>query len=81
MTKAHSPVHALLEIPFRVESIVQAAAPDGSDGIWHRYVISQGTNSITGLRAGTHAEVASLLDEMVDRLNERCGKQLAKLKK
>jgi hypothetical protein len=81
MTKAQSPLHALLEIPFRVESIAPTDAPDGSDAVWHSYVISQGTNSITGMRAGSRAEVAMLLDEMVDRLNERCGKQLAKLKK
>lgn len=62
---------ALLEVPFRLDSITPVAAPAGSEGIWHRYVISQGTNEITGLRAGTQAEVTRLVDDMIERLNER----------
>lgn len=70
---------ALLEVPFRVESITPVDAPTGSDGVWHRYVISQGTNEITGLRAGTRPEVTRLVDEMIERLNERrLGKQKKK---
>lgn len=60
-----------LELPFKVDSIVTTAAPVGAEGLWHSYVISQGTNVITGTRAGTHAEVRVLLDGMVERLNER----------
>jgi hypothetical protein len=60
-----------LELPFKVDSISRTAAPPGAEGVWHSYVISQGTNTITGVRAGTHAEVAALLQEMIERLNDR----------
>lgn len=60
-----------LELPFKVDSISRTAAPDGAEGVWHSYVISQGTNTITGVRAGTHAEVTALLQEMIERLNDR----------
>ena len=60
-----------LEMPFKVGSVSSADAPAGSEGIWHRYVISQGTNIITGIRAGTHTEVCLLLQEMIERLNDR----------
>ena len=64
-------VTAVLDLPFRIDLISEAPAPEGSEGIWHRYVISQGDNRITGLRPGGRAEVASQLEEMVARLNER----------
>jgi hypothetical protein len=60
-----------IEAPFRVDSISKAAAPEGSDGPWFTYVISQGTNMISGVRAGGLAEVTSMVGEMVERLNER----------
>ena len=60
-----------MELPFKLESIAKAAAPGGADGVWYSYVISQGTNTIEGVRAGTHAEVTTLLHDMVERLNER----------
>ena len=59
------------DVPFRVDQISQVPAPDGSDAVWHRYVISQGPNVITGLRPGAHGNVVSQLDEMVERLNQR----------
>lgn len=62
---------AVEAVPFKVDSIVQATAPAGSEGVWHSYVITQGTNTITGVRAGTRAEVQILLHDMVERLNER----------
>lgn len=68
----------LLEVPFRLASITPADAPSGSDGSWYRYVIAQGDNEITGLRAGSQSEVQRLVDDMVERLNER---RLGKLKK
>jgi len=61
----------LLEVPFRLASIAPVEAPAGCEGSWHRYVIIQGENEITGLRAGSQAEVQRLVDEMVERLNER----------
>jgi hypothetical protein len=60
-----------LELPFKLDSIATTAAPVGTEGLWHSYVISQGTNVITGIRAGTHAEVRMRIDGMVERLNER----------
>jgi hypothetical protein len=78
MTKlaATTPADAVTAFQFRVDSIAQAPAPDGGDGLWHRYVITQGPNTITGLRAGTRAEVGTLVDGMVEALNERrMGKQ------
>ena len=61
----------VLEVPFQVDLIAEVPAPDGSNDIWQQYVISQGPNTITGLRPGARAEVAAQLAEMVARLNER----------
>jgi hypothetical protein len=61
----------VLDVPFQVDLISQVPAPDGSSDIWQQYVISQGANTITGLRPGARAEVASQLAEMVERLNQR----------
>ena len=66
-----APTETFLELPFKVDSISRAMAPPGAEGVWHRYVISQGTNTITGIRAGTHDEVTLLLRDMIERLNER----------
>lgn len=66
-----APTETFLELPFKVDSISRATAPPGAEGVWHRYVISQGTNTITGIRAGTHDEVTLLLQDMIERLNER----------
>jgi hypothetical protein len=71
MTKAPKPTETTVELPFKLDSISKTAAPSGAAGMWHSYVISQGTNTIAGVRAGTHAEVAILLHDMVERLNER----------
>jgi hypothetical protein len=69
------------ETPFRLDSVTRAATPAGSEGTWYQYVISQGTNQITGVRSGNQAEVTHLLDEMVERLNERrAGKTRPKTK-
>jgi hypothetical protein len=66
-----STTEMLLEVPFRLESLTPADAPEGSEGTWFRYVIAQGTNEITGLRAGSRTEVQRLIDEMIERMNER----------
>lgn len=71
MAKAANRTEITVELPFKLESISKAAAPGGAAGVWHSYVISQGTNMIEGVRAGTHAEVTTLLNDMVERLNER----------
>jgi hypothetical protein len=70
-----------VELPFKLESISPAPAPGDASGVWHSYVISQGTNTIEGVRAGTHAEVTALVLDMVERLNvRREGKFRAKSK-
>ncbi|MET0535885.1 MAG: hypothetical protein ABW171_16835 [Steroidobacter sp.] len=73
-----SATEMLLEVPFQLASLTPADAPTGAEGTWFRYVIMQGTNEITGLRAGSRPEVQRLVDEMVERLNER---RLGKIKK
>jgi hypothetical protein len=69
---------AVLEAPFQLESLVETSPPEGTDGSWFRYVISQGPNTITGTRSGTRNEVTTLVQQMIERLNERRGKFLAK---
>ena len=65
-------VDALLGVPFQVDSIHPAPAPDGSGGTWYRYVVKQGsTNTITGVRSGTREEVSERIAAMVETLNER----------
>ena len=82
MTKAVNSTESTVQWPFKLESIAKAAAPRGAEGMWHRYVISQGKNTIEGVRAGTDAEVTTLLNDMVERLNERReGKQRPKSKR
>jgi hypothetical protein len=71
-------MHAVLETPFRLDVVAPVPAPDGGDGEWHRYVITQGSNTITGLRLGTGEEVRRQLDVMIENLNVRLGKQQAK---
>jgi hypothetical protein len=68
--KTFNPV-AMLESPFQVDALSEVSAPDGSADPWYSYVISQGTNKITGLRPGARSEVAQQLQIMVTRLNER----------
>lgn len=60
-----------MELPFKLESICKATAPGDAAGVWHSYVISQGTNTITGMRVGTQAEVSTSLHDLVERLNDR----------
>jgi hypothetical protein len=69
--RAIPPTEMVLELPFKVDSISTTPAPSGTEGVWHSYVISQGPNTIAGIRTGTQAEVTMLIQEMVERLNER----------
>jgi hypothetical protein len=81
MTKSATPVEIALATPFRLESIAPVGAPDGGQGPWQRYVITQGKNTITGVRAGTREEVGERLADMVACLNERrLGKHAPKSK-
>ena len=68
------------QAPFLLESVDEVAAPEGQDGVWQRYVIRQGANTIVGTRAGTHSEVSVLLEQYVERLNMRFAKQQGKAK-
>jgi len=68
------------EAPFRLESVDEVSAPEGQNGVWQRYVITQGANTIVGMRAGLHSEVSLLLADYVERLNMRFAKQKAKAK-
>lgn len=69
--RAMSPTETVLESPFKIDTIARTSAPNGTAGAWHRYVISQGPNTIAGIRTGTEAEVTMQLQEMVERLNDR----------
>lgn len=71
----------LSEVPFRLDSITPIDDPEGGSAPWHRYVIVQGVNVITGMRCGSLAELNPQIEAMVDRLNERFGKKLAKARR
>jgi hypothetical protein len=72
MKATSNPTDTLLSVPFYVDSIQPAPAPEGGTGSWYRYVVKQGpTNTITGIRSGTREEVSERLDVMVATLNER----------
>lgn len=64
--------------PFRLDTLQQIDAPEGCDGIWQRYVITQGSNVIVGMRAGAPSDVNRALNEMIERLNVRFAKRQAK---
>lgn len=64
-------MQTVIALPFTVDSVSRTAAPKGAEGPWHSYVISQGPNTIAGVRAGTQTEVTMQLNLMVERLNER----------
>ena len=63
------------EVPFELTSVEQVEAPKGSEGPWQRYVISQGTNTIVGMRGGLDPDVRVALGELVGRLNLRLAKR------
>lgn len=57
---------------YRVVSIAPTAPPTGaSAGCWFEYAIANDVVSITGRRAGTHAEVEQHARQCAARLNER----------
>jgi len=69
------------ECPYQLQSVAPTVAPDGAEGVWHRYVISQGKTVVTGLRSGSVAEVDYFLRDMIERLNERrMGKTRPRIK-
>jgi len=78
MTYTHISSAHLAQAPFQLESVDEVSAPAGQQGVWQRYVITQGANRIVGMRAGAHGEVSLLLTQHVERLNLRFAKQKAK---
>jgi len=58
---------------YEIVSIQPAEPPSGGKGSkWHHYVIAyEGSNTITGCRAGSLSTVTSGVVEMVALLNER----------
>ncbi len=57
---------------FELTSVVTEKPPSGVEGIgWHRYVITQGKNTITGHRQGSLKGVTVAVEEILVRLNRR----------
>ncbi len=58
--------------PFKLTSILKEATPAGAERIgWHRYVITQGRNTIVGHAQGSANSVRLAVGEIVVHLNER----------
>ncbi len=58
--------------PYEIVSVQRAEPPPGTEGtVWHRYEITQGTNTIEGWRQGNHKAVTAAVEEIVTQLNER----------
>ncbi len=58
--------------PFKLTSIVKEAPPAGAEGIgWHRYVITQGENTIVGHTQGSANSVRLAVEEILVSVNER----------
>jgi len=58
--------------PFKLKSIRTERPPAGAEGVgWHRYVITQGENTIVGHRQGSTRTVTLAVEEIVLHLNER----------
>ena len=58
--------------PYEIVSVRRAEPPTGGEGSdWHRYVITQGANTIHGCRQGDLQAVTWAVEEIVAQLNER----------
>ena len=58
--------------PYKLKSIMKEREPTGTEGIgWQRYVITQGTNTITGHRQGSLESVTVAVEEILVQLNKR----------
>jgi len=58
--------------PFTLKSITKSEPPAGVDtDSWHRYVITQGHNTIVGQLQGSRANTERAVLEIIERLNER----------
>jgi hypothetical protein len=58
--------------PYEIVSVNRSDPPDGMEGEdWHRYVISQGNNTIEGYRQGKPRAVKQAVEDIVAQVNER----------
>ncbi len=58
--------------PFMLSSVLKEEPPAEAEGIdWHRYVITQGDNTIVGHRQGSTSSVRLAVEGVVLHLNER----------
>jgi len=61
-----------MQHPYEIQSVRRAEPPSGAEGPdWHRYVITQGSNTINGCRQGDLKVVTEAVEEIVAQLNER----------
>lgn len=73
-TWSRQPSNASLvsEHPYALASVTRAdPPPEAESGDWHRYVITQGTNTIVGHRLGSADSVRSAALLLVEKLNDR----------
>jgi hypothetical protein len=78
MTYVRVATRGAAQANYQLQSVDEAPAPPGEVGVWQRYVITQGGNTIVGMRAGPRAEVSLIATGFVDRLNARFVKQQAR---
>lgn len=58
--------------PFKVVEVCKTEAPDGdSKGNWYRYVISQGSEPLIGVRKGSKKSVVEAANRVVMCMNQR----------
>ena len=61
-----------MEHPYEIVSVRRTEPPPGAEGSdWHRYVITQGINTINGCRQGNLKAVTEAVEEIVVQLNGR----------
>ena len=62
----------MIEDDYVIVSVESTVPPEHLAGSgWHRYVISQGSNTIRGYQQGSLETVQLAVEEIVTRLNER----------
>lgn len=58
--------------PYELESVDKTeASMEGDNGVWCRYTITQGANTITGYKKGSRTAVTKAAKVIVADLNER----------
>jgi RNA recognition motif-containing protein len=69
------PPSSLQRHHYEVASVERASPPSGGEGAdWHRYVLSSGRSSITGLHRGSSAEVWEYAASCAAAFNQRSTK-------